>query len=396
VLGSITTILVVLWLLTKFGALGADDNPQPTTDNAGSHGAKAAYLLAGQLGYDAQEGHEPLDTLKAMDAERTTLVLAEPILPVQSLKATQAAIQSFLERGGRVLATGAHGATLLPGGKTAGADNLSKGFCYAQPEGAGELARAGSVAIGASVRWAASGPQYHVEERCGEDAVVVRYRVGKGEAIWWASPMPLTNAGLRKDSSLGLTLASLGPASVAGGRRTVLFDEYLHEERETEAGLLSGLPWWPLAWQLMGVAAVLVVSFGRRNGPLREPLALPRTSPIEFADSMGRLYERAGAVDAALGAARRRLLRFLGEECRVPQDLLRQSGQVIAEALADRIGGDWTALGQHLEVAGHGSSYGSEAASSKVALKVVQALEADRRAVAEQVSAARQVQNDRG
>jgi hypothetical protein len=385
-------------LLTLFGPLGAEEDNRPTSYNSGTQGVKAAYLLAGELGYDARQWTDGPDKLKNLDAEQTTLVLAQPILPVKSLKATQDAIESFLERGGRVLATGAHGATLLPGGKTATAANFTNDFCYAEPEGAGELARAASgsdaLAIGAPVRWAAVGPQYHVEARCGDDAVVVRYQVGKGEAIWWSSPMPLTNAGLHKNSSLALSLASLGPEAAASGKRTILFDEHFHEVRETTDDLLAGLPWWPLAWQSVAVAAVLVVSFGRRNGPLREPLTIPRTSPVEFADSMGRLYERAVAVEAALGAARRRLLRFLAEDCRLSQALLRSPGPVIAESLAERIGGDWTALGQHLEAAGHGSSYGSEAASSKAALKVVQALEADRLAVLEQVSAARQILNE--
>jgi DNA-binding transcriptional ArsR family regulator len=385
VLGGI--VLVALMAFTVWGPQRKNGDPNPTTFNAGTQGAKAAYLLAGELGYDAERWNQPMDDLKQVDAAKTTLVLTEPILPVKSLAAAKAGIADFLERGGRVLATGASGASLLPNGKTAGASNFARQYCFTRPEGAGELARVGRVEMAAPVRWDAHGPEFRVEERCGTDAVVVRYPYGKGEAIWWASPTPLTNGGLKDDASLALTLASFGPVKRDGRTRTVLFDEYLHAQRETLGDTLAGLPWWALKLQVALIAVLLVVSFGRRNGPLRMPVAVPRTSPLEFAESMGRLYERAKAVEAPVAAARAQTMRFLAEECGLSHELLRQPPEVIAEALSARIGGDWTALGQHLEAA---ARVGEGPKTSKQALKLVQALEEDRRLLALQVSAARQ------
>jgi hypothetical protein len=381
--------ITVLLALIAFTILGPrrDDDPEPTVGNSGSRGAKASYLLAGELGYDAQSWEHPTDNLKQVDAARTTLVLAEPILPVKSLPAAQTAVADFLKRGGRVLATGATGAMLLPNGKVAAATGFNQALCLTRPEGAGELARAGRVSIGTPVRWDAHGPEFRVEDRCGKDAVVVRYPYGKGEAIWWSSAMPLSNAGLKDDASLALTLASLGAPNVDGHPRAVLFDEYLHSVRETVGDTLGGLPWWALKLQAAIVAVLLVVSFGRRNGPLRQPVAVPRTSPLEFADSMGRLYERAGATAAPLTAARARTLRFLAEECGLSHEMQRQTPDAIAETLAARIGGDWTALASHLEAAARA---GENAPTSKLALKLVQALEEDRRQLAAQVSSARQ------
>jgi hypothetical protein len=400
VLGLAALIGLILVLTAVFGPMRDDSDPQPTTYNAGSRGIKAAYELAGALGYDAKRWDDAPADLKNVDASRTTLVLTEPILPVKSLKRTQDEIAEFLRRGGRVVATGATGAMLLPNGKTQISASFSKGLCYAKPEGPGTLAAAGKVAMAVPVRWAANGPEFHVEERCGNEAVVVRYPYGRGEAVWWSSPMPLTNAGLNAgsdtgsgdDASLTLTLASLGPVQAVGGRRTVLFDEYLHEERESLDDLLSGLPWGALGWQSLAAAGLLVLSFGRKRGPLREPAAVPRTSPLEFADSMGRLYERAGATEAPLAAARARTMRFLAEECGLSHEMLRQTPEAIAETLAARIGGDWTALAAHLEAA---TSMGERARTGKLALKLVQALEEDRKALAEQVSSARRVAEDR-
>src|SRR3981189_2504322 len=87
------------------------------------------------------------------------------------------------------------------------------------------------------------------------------------------------------------------------------------------------------------VALLLVLSFGRRNGPLRLPVRLPRSSPLEFAESMGRLYGKAGGTQAAVDGARRRLLKFLEEQCGVPREVLRSTPQAIVEAVEERLGG---------------------------------------------------------
>jgi hypothetical protein len=363
-------IVLAVLLVSVFGPAQGDDDPMPTTYNTGSRGIEGAYLLLSELGYNSQRWTNPTTQLDQADAPNTTLILAQPIPPIRDLKATQAAIAGFLKRGGRVIATGASGALLLPGGSTAAPGQFYQRLCYTMPEGSGILAQAGHVALADPARWSATGPEYRVEQRCGSDAVVVRYPYGRGEAIWWSSPMPLTNAGIKQDASLRLTLASIGPA-----RRTVLFDEYLHEQRESVLGTLKGLPWWSLALQALALGLFLVLSRGRRNGPLRLPLRLPRTSPIEFAESMGRLYARAGATQAATEAARNRLLAFLAEHCGLPRPVLDHP-PAIAGALADRLGGDWSSVAAHLEQAQRAATSPTKPAS---ALRLVQALEADQR-----------------
>jgi hypothetical protein len=213
------------------------------------------------------------------------------------------------------------------------------------------------------------GPALHVEQRCGTDAVVVRYAVGKGEVVWWGSSLPLSNSGLHEDASLRLLLASVGAPG-----RTVLFDEYLHGAQAGFWDTAKGLPLWWLAGQCVLLGVLLVLSFSRRNGPLRMPVSVPRTSPVEFAESMGHLYERAGATNAATGMARRKLLRFLQMECGVPRVTIVEGPAAIAEALKERFGGDWSALQKHLADATEAE--GSEL-TSKSALRLVQALDDD-------------------
>ena len=365
--GGLALILMVAFLVPKTG----NDDLRPRADNSGSAGVKAAYLLLPKLGYKVQVWDAPEDQLDKVDAARTTLIMADTYIDPKQLKATTAAVQRFLERGGRVLDTG--GGTLLPGGETRAATVAHAQLCYTTPEGQGPLARAGQVSFQDSGAWdektSKLGPALHVEQRCGDDAVVVRYAVGKGEAIWWSSSLPISNRGLHEDASLRLVLATVGEPG-----RTVLFDEFFHGEQGSSWSATKGLPLWWLVAQFGLIAVLLVFSFSRRNGPLRSPVTVPRTSPAEFAESMGHLYERAGATSAATSVARRRLLRFLQTEGGIPRATIDGGPAAIAEALTERFGGEWSALRKHLADAAE-ADHGQITARS--ALKLVQALDED-------------------
>lgn len=189
--------------------------------------------------------------------------------------------------------------------------------------------------------------------------------------------MPLTNRGLKEDASLRLVLASLG---VPG--RQVLFDEYFHGERATLWETAKGLPIAQLGWQCGVVAVLLVLSFGRRNGPLRMPVRLPRSSPVEFAESMGRLYGKAGATQVAVDGARRRLLKFLEEQCGVPREILRAAPEAVVGAVEERFGGEWGRLGVHLTQAAEAERGSVTLAST---LELVKALDRDQRELAERI-----------
>ncbi len=363
---------VVLWLagavlmaIVLFGFLGPrqdKNDPTPSVDNPDARGVRGAYLALGEMGYGVVRWDEAASGLDGVSAPETTLVLLNPKLPVRTLAETQEKIAGFLERGGRVIATGPTGAVLLPNGRTEAASRLYGVLCTTTPEGPGALARVGPVQVGDTAQWSADGPEYKVAQRCGTDAVVVSYKYGAGEAVWWSSAMPLMNQSIAESGNLGLVLAALGSRD-----RKVLFDEYVQDYRESMGGLLRGLPWWSLGLQALAVGLLLVLSRGRRNGPLRMPVVIPRSSPIEFAESMGRLYGKAGATEAAVGAARARLVGALREQCGVPREMIPVG---VAEALGERLGGDWSGVERHLEQAGAGLT-------GKSALGLVRALDGD-------------------
>ena len=377
VLGILGAMVLLIIAFSIFAPANDDSNPLPTTYNTGSAGTKAAFLVLGELGYGTERWEVPPDDLKNVDAAKTTLILAEPNFPTENAKQVQAKIADFVSRGGHVLATGKDGAYFLPDAKTEAPTRMYQRLCLTTPEGEGPLARVGKVSLAEGVRWAALEPKFRVSQLCGNDAVVVSYKYGSGEAVWWSSPMPLTNRGLKEDANLKLVLASVG-----GADRRVLFDEYFHGGRTSLWDTAKGLPISQIAWQCGIVGILLVLSFGRRNGPLRSPVRLPRSSPLEFAESMGRLYGKAGATQAALDGARRRLLKFLEEQCGVPREVLRSTPEAIVEAVEDRLGGRWRVVGEHLSQASEAEHHAVTLTST---LDLVKALDRDQRDLAERM-----------
>jgi hypothetical protein len=333
-IGVTAAILIVILVGAFFAPARLDNDPTPSTYNSGSAGAKTVYLLTQQLGYHTERLEESAAVLSRYDAPHTTLILASAFFNTtgkQDFDAQKTHLKDFLERGGRILATGPGSALYLPDAHVTTPNQIYTDLCYTTPQGLGPLARAGRITTDVTVRWDANDPATRIEQLCGSDAVVVSYPVGKGEVIWWSSAMPLSNAGLKDDASLKLFLASIGEPG-----RTVLFDEFVHGATTSLWDTTSGTPVTALGWQLAAIAFLLVLSFGRRNGPLRDPIRTPRTSPLEFAESMGDLYRKAGAVSVATGSAERRLMRFLEVQGGLPQATLRSTPEAIAAAVAER------------------------------------------------------------
>jgi hypothetical protein len=84
--------------------------------------------------------------------------------------------------------------------------------------------------------------------------------------------------------------------------------------------------------QIALLMLALMFTFSRRSGPIVEPAAVSRLSPLEFVETMGGLYQRAHAAPIAVAAAYRllrlELIRRLGFPVTgADQDLARAAGQ---------------------------------------------------------------------
>jgi hypothetical protein len=341
--------VIVLIVITGILAPNREDRDMvPSTWNSGRAGAKAAWLLLGDLGYRTVRWERPESELSSVDAARVTLIAAEPSVGYAALsdKDSTKPFDDFLHRGGRIVATGPEAAFLLPDAKIGDSSRVYTELCNTRPAGPDPLARAGSVAMAVPIRWTREDPDVRVAQRCGDDAVVVSYPVGSGEVIWWASSTPLSNEGLHQDASLRLFLASVG-----GADRTVYFDEHLHGINADAWSAARGTPVIALEVQAGCIGLLLLLSFSRGLGPRRSLVQPPRASPLEFVESMGALYARAGASRVAIAAAERRLLAFLAHEGGIPMETLRSSSAAIATAVAARFRCDPGPLAADLEAA---------------------------------------------
>ena len=325
---SIAAVLVIV-AGAFFAPARVDDDPVPSIWNSGSAGAKAAYELLGQIGYRTRRFDESAAALNQVDAPHATLILAEAQL--RDYRKEAPFVAAFLRRGGRVLAIGAVSAQLLPDSHLTAPGQVYAALCYTTPQGLSPMARAGRVQMQAPIRWDLAKSAARADQACGNDAVVVHYPVGKGEAIWWSSALPLSNRGLKEDPALKLLLASIGPPG-----SIIIFDENIHGAQQSLWDTANGTPVFAMGWQLVAVAVLLVLSFGRRNGPLRVLVSTPRTSPLEFAESMGDLYRKAGAVGVATGCAERRLMHFLESQGGIPRTTLNAPPEILAAAVSDR------------------------------------------------------------
>jgi hypothetical protein len=173
-------------------------------------------------------------------------------------------------------------------------------------------------------------------------AGVLTARRGAGRLIWWASSRPLSNAALDEPGHLDLLLNAVGPART----RRILWDEYYHGHVRSLWSYASGTP---VAWGLVQIAlltAVALFTFGRYVGPPRSRVDVPRTSPLEFIDTMGGLYERAHPASGAIASARSHVRRRLVARAGIAAS---STDARLASVLSARFGVDGVAVRSLLE-----------------------------------------------
>jgi hypothetical protein len=297
----------------------------PTTYSSASGGAKAAILLLQESGYRVTRWEQRLRDLK--DGPHTTLVLAEP--NGAPAREDYEALRTFIADGGRVIATGSTVASFIPG---SGIVPRPWMVTWEQanavvPTG---LARSAPViTIVAQAYWTADSSATRLYQDADHHTLAVRYGVGRGEVIWWAAPTPLSNAGIGQPGNLEFFLACLG----APGERRVLWDEYFHGYQRSGTRSAEAAPFLWLGLQLGLVAAAVLLTFSRRSGPVLPPSDEVRLSPLEFVQTLGGLYQRAGATSVAVDICHQRfrywLTRRLGMAGQLPVEDLER-------ALADR------------------------------------------------------------
>jgi hypothetical protein len=286
-----------------------NNNPLPSTYLAGQHGARAAYETLLRSNYQIERWERPLSELAVTAGPETVVIFAQPFSgEPEDIKA----VRRIVERGGRVLSTGYMGGYLLPGEASDMPGEFHFAACKLEPEGLDAMANSGEVWMVPQATWDEGNPAQRVEYSCANHPAVVEYDWGKGHIVWWASSTPLENGSLSRAHNLDLLLASLGPR--AGHH--FYWDESLHGEIRTVWSYVGG-PVLYMLWIGLPVLGLLVLfSFSRRSGPVRDLPPTARATPIEFLEALGSLYRKAGAASTAVAVAwerfRRHSLRLCG------------------------------------------------------------------------------------
>lgn len=111
-------------------------------------------------------------------------------------------------------------------------------------------------------------------------------------------------------------------------------DEYFHG---VHGSLLSFFAHTPALWgavQCGFVFLLILATYSRRVGPLREPVAASRLSPLEFVETLGDLYNSAHASSTSVGVADQHfrfvLTRQLGLQVNAPaSELAKRASQTL-------------------------------------------------------------------
>ena len=181
-------------------------------------------------------------------------------------------------------------------------------------------------------------------------AGVVSWRVGDGEILWWAGATPLTNAGITKDDNLAFFLNALKNRSPERAYE-IYWDEYFHGQRSS---LWSYVAKTSLVWgllQLGVIALALLFTFSRRSGPIYVPAEVSRLSPLEYVETLGGLYERAGAASSAVAISYQRFRSLLTRQLGLPSST---PGQEVGQAAEERLGWKEAGIAQLLQREEHG------------------------------------------
>ena len=301
-MGAFAVFVLLIIGATVFGGAGGPKAEIPSSYSTASGGGKAAYLLLADAGYKVQRWERPLNDLPP--AAGHTLILADPA--AAPTRGERERLRAFLSEGGRVIATGMFAGTFLPENHSIpdvlGASTWKK----ARALSPSRITRIAPEIVLAPESWWPSYSTAYPLYGDGSRTLVVQYPVGRGEVLWWASSTPLTNAGLKEQGNLEFLIACLGDS-----KGPVLWDEYIHGYRETLGSSIAHSPVKWLALQLLFLGLAVIATFSRRSGPICKPVTDIRLSPMEFVQTLGGLYERAGSASVAVDISYQRFRYWL-------------------------------------------------------------------------------------
>ncbi|HKN74515.1 MAG TPA: DUF4350 domain-containing protein [Candidatus Acidoferrum sp.] len=328
-------VLVVLTAGLAF--LGGDPKEQgtpiPSTYSANPGGARAAYLLLQDLHYKVSRWERSPTELPTDDGD-AVLIIAEPFETPS--KEEQEALLSFVEEGGQVIFTGARINAFFPKARIEEEFSTAEWKTFSADVPSNYTAGAPKIVLQTGTTWQNLGANQLPLYGNTQSPVVVSWRIGEGRVLWWAAATPLTNSGISQDGNLNLFLNAMNfPVRAKQFTVQIYWDEYFHGERTS---LWSYVRKTPVAWGLVQISVlglIVLFTFSRRSGPTVLPPAVSRLAPLEFVDTLGGLYERAGAEPAVVGFVYQQFRATLSRQLRISSNA---GDTELADAVQTRLG----------------------------------------------------------
>jgi hypothetical protein len=331
---TIAGVLLVLMISASVALSPPNDqtpSPIPSTYSTQSAGAEAAYMLLSRLHYPVRRWEDAPTELPA-DDNNILLILAEPT-QIPTTKEREA-IADFVQNGGHVLFTGSNIRDFFPGAVLSSIPPDPKWASFSPNIPSGISRGAPHITIQPQAYWGELNEAQLALYGDASSHAVIAWIFGDGEIGWWAGSTPLTNAGITRDDNLAFFLNSVSNWS-AHQRYQIYWDEYFHGQRSS---LWSYARRPSFMWGLVQIgllAAAVIFAFSRRSGPVYRQPAVSRLSPLEYVDTLGGLYERAGAVSAAVSVSQLRLRYLLTRQLGLASDTPDRD---LAQAAEERLG----------------------------------------------------------
>lgn len=329
--------------LVLFQAVSRSGRSVPySSTGAGPTGIKAVRLLLESRGHPVNLIDRPFSEMS--DAGGLIFVI-EPARPVTT--ADRAAALAMVRRGATFVVAGT---AIGPFAETVADEIRDAAFqdAYLMPQVAGPfLSGVPGVLITSGFRLtgrAGGFVQYFGDDSGG---VVREYSIGKGRIIMVADPEAFTNRVVHTEPANALLALGLARAYSRNG--PVAFAEYYHglggERGRHEPGLVPDYLEYAFRQLVIVILLALAVAAWRFGRPIPMP-AGSRRSIGEYIRSVGNLYRRAGAHEAALEGLYRNLLRVMRDYCGFEYDV---APGVLAKECARRRGSDAAELERLME-----------------------------------------------
>jgi hypothetical protein len=257
-----------------------------------------------------------------------------------------AALRKLVEEGGQVVFTGARIKLFFPEARVDDDVPTDEWKTFSADVPSNYTAGAQKIVLQTDATWQAPDASQLALYGEPQSPVVVSWRIGEGRVLWWAAATPLTNSGISSEGNLNLFLNAMNfPVRAKQFTVHIYWDEYFHGERTS---LWSYVRKTPLTWGLLQVSVlgfIVFFTFGRRSGPTVLPAVISRLAPLEFVDTLGGLYERAGAEPAVVGFVYQRFRATLSRQLRISASA---GDTELADAVQARLGWKETSLKQTL------------------------------------------------